>query len=110
MDESGTKILVEDNQNDVEEILVAREGQEAPEDLHEIKIPKVDMLEVVQRIKADPGMKATPVVPLTSSREEQDLLRSYNLGTTAYKVKPFNEDRLFWGVITQPPSTAERES
>jgi CheY-like chemotaxis protein len=149
MDDSGTILLVEDNENDVElilaalnegrlveEICVARDGQEAMDYLYcravrrsraaespkmiplDIKLPKVDRLEILQRIKADPDLKATPVVMFTSSREERDLLRSYNLGTNAYAIKPMssrfftetvNEVGLFWGVINQPPSTAERE-
>ena len=75
MDDSGTK---EDNQNDgelipaalkerrlVKEICAAREGQEALEDLYEIKLPKVDRLQVLQRIKTGPDLKATTVVMLT---------------------------------------------
>ena len=86
--------------------------------LLDIKLPKVDGLEVLQRIKADPDLKATPVVMLTSSREERDLLRSYYLSTNAPVVKTMSfrfftetvkEVRLLWGVINQPPSTAERE-
>ena len=128
MDDSGTK---EDNQNDgelipaalkerrlVKEICAACEGQEALDDLYEIKLPKVDGLQVLQRIKADPDLKATTVVTLTISREERDLLRNYNLGKNACVIKPMrfrfftetvNEVGLCWRVINQPPSTAERE-
>ena len=149
MDESGTILLVEDNQNDVElilaalseerqaeEVFVVRDGEEALNYLYrraayrsrvtenpkviflDLKLPKVDGLEVLQHIKTDPSLKATPVVMLTSSREESDLLRSYDLGTNAYVVKPVRfrsfietvkEVGLFWGVINQPPSTAERK-
>jgi CheY-like chemotaxis protein len=131
MDNSGTKIVIEDNQNDVElipaalkerrlvkEICAAREGQEALDDLYDIKLPKVDGLQVLQRIKADPDLKATTVVTLTISREERDLLRNYNLGKNACVIKSIrfrfftetvNEVGLCWRVINQPPSTAERE-
>jgi CheY-like chemotaxis protein len=116
MDDSGTK---EDNQNDgelipaalkerrlVKEICAAREGQEALEDLYEIKLPKVDRLQVLQRIKTGPDLKATTVVMLTISREERDLLRSYNLGENACVIKSMrfrfftetvNQAGLFWG-------------
>jgi len=86
--------------------------------LLDLKLPKVDGLEVLQNIKADPSLKTTPVVMLTSSCEERDLLRSYNLGTNAYVVKPMGfqsfietvkEVGLFWGIINQPPSSAERK-
>jgi CheY-like chemotaxis protein len=131
MDNSGTKIVIEDNQNDVElipaalkerrlvkEICAAREGQEALDDLYDIKLPKVDGLQVLQRIKADPDLKVTTVVTLTISREERDLLRNYNLGKNACVIKSIrfrfftetvNEVGLCWRVINQPPSTAERE-
>jgi CheY-like chemotaxis protein len=84
--------------------------------LLDLKLPKVDGLEVLERIKTDPDLKTTPVVMLTSSREEGDLLRSYDLGTNAYVVKPMSfkkfieavkEVGLFWAVINQPPSTTE---
>lgn len=131
IDDSGTKIVIADYQNDIElipaalgerklikEICAAREGQEALDDLYEIKLPKVGRLQVLQRIKAGAGLKATTVVTLTISREERDLLRSYKLGKNACVIKPMrfryftetvNEVGLFWRVINQPPSTAERE-
>jgi CheY-like chemotaxis protein len=80
--------------------------------LLDIKLPKVDGLEVLQRLRADPNLKATPVVMLTSSREERDIVRSYNLGVNAYVVKPvefqsfvdaIRELGLFWAVLNQPP-------
>jgi CheY-like chemotaxis protein len=86
--------------------------------LLDLKLPKVDGLEVLERIKTDPDLKTTPVVMLTSSREERDLLRSYDLGANAYVVKPMSfskfieavkEVGLFWAVINQPPSTTEGE-
>jgi CheY-like chemotaxis protein len=80
--------------------------------LLDLKLPKVDGLEVLKRVKADPDLKTTPVVMLTSSREEQDLAESYDSGTNAYVVKPVGfgdfveavrEVGLFWAVINQPP-------
>ena len=120
----------------VDEVFVARDGAEALDYLHrrgahelrsvenpkvvllDLKLPKVDGLEVLERIKTDPDLKTTPVVMLTSSREERDLLRSYDLGTNAYVVKPMSlkdfietvkEVGLFWAVINQPPSTTEQK-
>jgi CheY-like chemotaxis protein len=84
--------------------------------LLDLKLPKVDGLEVLKELKTDPRTKAIPVVILTSSREEQDLVNGYKLGTNAYIQKPvdFAQFReivkkfgLFWLVINQaPPSTA----
>jgi CheY-like chemotaxis protein len=54
----------------------------------DIKMPRMDGLEVLRAIRADPALKATPIVMLTSSREEQDVIRSYELGINAYVVKP----------------------
>lgn len=80
--------------------------------LLDLKLPKVDGLEVLREIKNDPDLRAVPVVMLTSSREEQDLTRSYNLGVNAYVVKPvefgqfaesIKELGLFWAVINEPP-------
>jgi CheY-like chemotaxis protein len=76
----------------------------------------VDGLEVLRQIKTDPALKIIPVVMLTSSREEQDLLKSYQLGVNAYIVKPvqFHEfvDAVkqvggFWAVINEPPPGSE---
>jgi CheY-like chemotaxis protein len=80
--------------------------------LLDLKMPKVDGLEVLSSIKADPKLRTIPVVILTSSRQEQDLLRSYNQGVNAYVVKPvdFREfvDAVkalggFWAVVNEPP-------
>jgi CheY-like chemotaxis protein len=80
--------------------------------LLDLKLPKVDGLEVLKQVKTDPNLKTMPVVMLTSSGEEQDLVRSYNSGTNAYVVKPVSfhnfieavrELGLFWAVINQPP-------
>ena len=115
------------------EVVVARDGEEALDYLlkrgvHaarpsgppvvvllDIKLPKVDGLEVLQQIRADPQLGRTPVVMLTSSREERDIVKSYNLGVNAYVVKPVDfhdfvtaicELGLFWAVINQPPPQA----
>jgi CheY-like chemotaxis protein len=78
----------------------------------DLKMPKVDGLEVLRAVKADPILKTLPVVILTSSREEADLARSYHLGVNAYVVKPVVfEDFMdavkvlgqFWAVINEPP-------
>ncbi len=80
--------------------------------LLDIKLPKVDGLEVLQQMRADPTMRAVPVVMLTSSNEERDVVRSYSLGVNAYVVKPIDFDQfvraigelgLFWAVVNHPP-------
>ena len=80
--------------------------------LLDLKLPKVDGLEVLEKIKADPQLRGLPVVMLTSSREEFDLVRSYDLGVNAYVVKPVEfRDFLeairdlgaFWAVLNEPP-------
>ena len=143
MSELKRILLVEDSAHDVEltlaaleenrlanEVVVARDGEEALDYLHrrgifklrssghpavvllDLKLPKIDGLEVLKRIKSDDELRAIPVVMLTSSREEKDLVRSYNLGVNAYVVKPVDfhefvdslkELGLFWAVINQPP-------
>ena len=83
--------------------------------LLDLKLPKVDGLEVLKEIKSDPRTKAIPVVIITSSREEQDLVNGYQLGSNAYIQKPvdFAQFRemvkrlgLFWLVVNQPPPAA----
>jgi CheY-like chemotaxis protein len=87
--------------------------------LLDLKLPKVDGLEVLREMKADDRLRVVPVVMLTSSREEQDLVRSYQLGVSAYVVKPVDFGRfvktvkelgLFWAVINEPPPGACRKS
>jgi len=82
--------------------------------LLDLKMPKVDGLEVLRQIKGDPKLKWIPVVVMTSSREEQDLLRSYELGVNAYVVKPLmftefanavRQVGAFWAVVNEPPPT-----
>lgn len=80
--------------------------------LLDLKMPKVDGIEVLRQIKADPALKMIPVVVMTSSREEQDLLSSYQLGVNAYVVKPVRFQEFveavkqvgaFWAVVNEPP-------
>ncbi len=81
--------------------------------LLDLKLPKINGLEVLERIKSDPEFKFVPVVILTSSREEEDLIRGYDLGVNAYVVKPvrFNEFAeavkqigLFWAIVNETPN------
>jgi CheY-like chemotaxis protein len=112
------------------EVAVVRDGAEALEYLHrrgryanrppgrpallllDLKMPKVDGLEVLREVRADPGLRTIPVVILTSSREEQDLVASYDLGVNAYVVKPVDFHTFvesvatvgaFWAVVNEPP-------
>jgi CheY-like chemotaxis protein len=112
------------------EVVVTRDGQQALDYLYrrgefnmrsaenpavmllDLKLPKVSGLEVLQQIKSDERLKMIPVVVLTSSHEEQDMMRSYRLGVNAYVVKPVDfhefvnavkELGVFWAVINEPP-------
>jgi CheY-like chemotaxis protein len=112
------------------EVVVTRDGQQALDYLHcrgefsarstgnpavmllDLKLPKVGGLEVLQQVKADDRLKMMPVVVLTSSHEEKDVMRSYSLGVNAYVVKPVDfhqfvnavkELGVFWAVINEPP-------
>lgn len=80
--------------------------------LLDLKMPKVDGFEVLGRMKSDPQLKMIPVVVMTSSREEQDLLDSYQFGVNAYVVKPLNFHAFidavehvgrFWAIVNEPP-------
>jgi CheY-like chemotaxis protein len=80
--------------------------------LLDLKLPKIDGLEVLERIKRDTDHRRTPVVMLTSSREEGDLVQSYELGVNAFVVKPVDFDTffeaiqdlgMFWAVLNEPP-------
>jgi CheY-like chemotaxis protein len=143
MSKLGRILLVEDDPRDVEltltalqeynlvnEVAVARDGQEALDYLHcrgqfserdgtrpavmllDLKLPKINGLEVLQHVRSDQRLKLLPVVVLTSSHEEKDLVRSYELGVNAYVVKPVDfhafvnavkELGIFWAVINEPP-------
>src|SRR5262245_5789108 len=112
------------------EVVVTRDGEEALDYLYcrgkfaerssenpavlllDLKLPKVDGLEVLEQVKSDEKLKMIPVVVLTSSREEKDMVKSYALGVNAYVVKPVDfhefvnavkELGVFWAVINQPP-------
>jgi len=87
--------------------------------LLDLKMPKVDGIEVLRQIKGDPQLKTIPVVVLTSSREEQDVVNSYDLGVNAYIVKPVlfpefveavKQVGAFWAVINEPPPDNTRSS
>ncbi len=89
-----------------------RERGEPAVVLLDIKMPKVDGLEVLRRIKADPKLRTIPVVILTSSREERDLVEGYELGVNAYVVKPVDFSEfveavkslgVFWALVNEPP-------
>lgn len=80
--------------------------------LLDLKLPKVDGMEVLQRLKGDPRTRAIPVVMLTSSKEQRDVLASYQLGVNSYIVKPVNFERfaiavqeleMYWLLLNQPP-------
>jgi CheY-like chemotaxis protein len=118
------------------EVVVTHDGAEALDYLHcrgefstrsgenpavillDLKLPKVDGLEVLQQIKSDPKLRIIPVVVLTSSREEKDMVASYQLGVNAYVVKPVDfhefvnairELGVFWAVINVPPPGSARK-
>jgi CheY-like chemotaxis protein len=80
--------------------------------LLDLKLPKVDGLEVLRQIKSDETLRMIPVVVLTSSREERDMVASYKLGVNAYVVKPVDfhefvnaikELGMFWAIVNEPP-------
>lgn len=129
-------LLVEDNPSDVEltlhvfqkhhlanQIQVVRDGAEALEFLSgncqlpklvllDLKLPKVDGLEVLQRIRANPRTRDIPVTILTTSCEERDIVESYRLGVNSYLVKPVDFERftdavrvlgMYWLLLNQSP-------
>jgi CheY-like chemotaxis protein len=87
--------------------------------LLDLKMPKVDGIDVCRAIKGDLALKMIPVVMLTSSREERDMLRSYECGVNGYVVKPVNFDDFmqtvqqigaYWAVINEPPPAPDQRS
>lgn len=87
--------------------------------LLDLKMPKMDGIEVLQSIRSDPKLKMLPVVVLTSSREEQDLIRTYELGINAYVVKPVGfkefieavkQIGIFWAILNELPPEVKREN
>jgi DNA-binding response OmpR family regulator len=117
------------------EVVVVRDGEEALDYLYcrgsyrarakgnpavmllDLKLPKVDGLEVLRTVRGNGGLKLMPVVVLTSSREERDMVASYKLGVNAYVVKPVDfhefvnaikELGVFWAVINEPPPGSAR--
>jgi len=118
------------------EVIVTRDGEQALDYLHcrgeyqtrpsgnpavmllDLKLPKVDGLEVLKQIKSDREMRMIPVVVLTSSKEEKDMVASYKLGVNAYVVKPVDfhefvnaikELGVFWAIINEPPPGSVRK-
>jgi two-component system response regulator len=84
--------------------------------LLDIKLPKIDGLEVLRRIKSDPRSRLIPVVMLTSSKEQNDFVESYQLGVNSYIVKPVNFESfvaaiqqigMYWLLLNQPPKLEE---
>ncbi|MDG9929314.1 MULTISPECIES: response regulator [Pseudomonas] len=80
--------------------------------LLDLKLPKVDGLEVLKTVRETPALRSIPVVMLTSSREEPDLMRAYEMGVNAYVVKPvefkdfvaaISDLGIFWAVLNEPP-------
>jgi CheY-like chemotaxis protein len=95
----------------------SRSGENPAVMLLDLKLPKVDGLEVLKQIKADEKLKLIPVVVLTSSKEEKDMVTSYKLGVNAYVVKPVDfhdfvnaikELGAFWAIINEPPPGSVR--
>ncbi|MEO7335668.1 MAG: response regulator [Caldimonas sp.] len=91
---------------------LGRETGEPAVVLLDLKLPKIDGLEVLERVKTDKVLRHIPIVMLTSSREERDLVTSYQLGVNSFVVKPVDfsaflqaiEDLgMFWGVLNEPP-------
>ena len=118
------------------EVIVTRDGEQALDYLNcrgeykarssgnpavmllDLKLPKVDGLEVLKQIKSDGELRMIPVVVLTSSKEEKDMVASYKLGVNAYVVKPVDfhefvnaikELGIFWAVINEPPPGSVRK-
>jgi DNA-binding response OmpR family regulator len=131
----GLTLTALDEYNLANEVIVTRDGEEALDYLYcrgsfktransnpavlllDLKLPKVDGLEVLQQVKPDENLRMIPVVVLTSSREERDMVASYKLGVNAYVVKPVDfhelvnaikELGIFWAIINEPPPGSVR--
>ena len=118
------------------EVVIAHDGEEALDYLYrcgkfesrinqnpavmllDLKLPKIDGLEVLEKVKSDEKLKVIPVVVLTSSREERDMVASYKLGVNAYVVKPVDfhefvnaikELGVFWAIVNEPPPGSVRK-
>jgi len=124
-DDAGLTIHALKKHNLANNLLHLNDGEEALEYLFsneitsipkvillDLKMPKVDGIEVLRRLKSDERRKIIPVVVLTSSREDRDILESYKLGVNAYIVKPVDFDKFvkaiseigfFWLLLNQPP-------
>ena len=123
--------------NLADEVMTVRDGVEALDYLHrqgefinsqdetplvvilDLKMPRVDGLEVLRQMKRDPLLKLIPVVMLTSSREDRDVVESYQLGVNAYVVKPVDYQQfvdavqrlgIFWTLINEPPPGSRPKS
>lgn len=144
----GRILLVEDDPRDVEltlaalgeynlanDVVVVRDGEEALDYLYrrgrykdqedlpvvvllDLKMPKVDGIEVLRQVKSDQRLKAVPLVVLTSSREPRDLEECYRLGVNAFVVKPVHfgefveavkQVGVFWAVVNEPPPGSVRK-
>jgi two-component system response regulator len=134
-DDEELALLAFRKSNIANDVVVARDGAEAldyllgtgahagrdPEALPQVvlldlKLPKIDGLEVLKRLRADPRTRRLPVVVLTSSREEQDLIESYDLGANSYVRKPVDftqfaeavrQLQIYWLVLNEAPPTRE---
>lgn len=123
-DDAGLTIRSLKKSNLANRLLHLEDGQEALDFLFndenemprlillDLKMPKVDGIDVLRKLKGDEQRKIIPVVVLTSSKEEKDIVESYKLGVNAYIVKPVDFDRfakavaelgLFWMVLNEPP-------
>lgn len=123
-------LLALEKSNLANEVVTVRDGKEAIDYLFrqgafaeraqgnpavvllDLKLPKIDGIQVLEKIKAEPSLQSVPVVMLTTSREEKDLMRSYKLGVNAFVVKPvafkefidaIQDLGVFWAVLNEPP-------
>ena len=134
-------LLIEDNPDDIQltlralkksnianEVVIAQDGEAALEKLSgldplptiillDLKLPRLDGLEVLKRIRADARLKRLPVIILTSSKEEQDILKSYDSGANSYIRKPVEFEQftesvrqlgLYWLLLNEPPPPPDR--